>query len=148
MAENLLSDGHSDRLMISGRRHGADTVIPSRQTTLDCSRQATLAITGVVDALEEDEFAGVWCGRRGEIAAQGLDRDVHVADDVAVFEGLGRGVVRYGWVGEDAGVEVGDLEIDLEVGVCGKGLAGGRVGDDGGDHVCGGGDVAHCWFRN
>ena len=56
---------------------------------------------------------------------------MYVANDVAIFEGLRRGVVGYGWVCEDAGVEVGGLEVYVEVGVCSKGLARGRVGDDG-----------------
>lgn len=72
---------------------------------------------------------------------------MHVADDVTIFESLGCGVISYGWVCEDPSVEVSDLKSYVEVGVCGKVLAGGGVGDDGGDHVCGGRDVAHCWFR-
>jgi len=144
LSEDLLSDRHEDRLMVRCRGHGADAVIPRRQTPLNRSCQAALPVTRIINALEEHKLSSVRRSRRSQIGAEGLDGYVHVADDVAVFEGLRGGVVGYDRVCEDAGVEVGDLEVYVEVGVCGQGLARGGVGDDGGDHVCGGRDVAHC----
>jgi hypothetical protein len=128
--------------MVRRRSHGADTVDTSWETTRNGSGEPALPITSIVDTLEELEDSWVgWGG--GTERADFLDCDVSVAHNVAALELLGCGVVREGCVGERTGNEIGDLDVDCEVCVGVEVLTGAWVGDNTGDHVCAGGDVAH-----
>lgn len=55
-----LSHRHKNGLMIRSTSHGAYSVIPSRQTTVDGRRKKTIAIPIIVDTEEEGESARVW----------------------------------------------------------------------------------------
>jgi hypothetical protein len=141
-----LGDRHEDGLMVGSRRHGADAVVTGGKSTGDISLNETLAVAGIVDALEEYELLGVEGGLRVKGVASVLDGDVGVANDPAVSTELsGTAVVGARGVGESAEVEVGNVELD------GEGLANGEVlevpgrGNNSGDHVLHGGNVTHNW---
>ncbi len=129
--------------MVRGRAHGAASVVTSRETTTNGSCETALAVSSVINTLEEDE--GGWVRRSGGVkaVAEGLTGDVSVANDVATLEGLRSSIVGNIGVGEGTGHEVGDLDSDAEVRVGWNGLTGLREGHDGGDHVRAGGDIAH-----
>lgn len=130
--------------MVGRTSHGAHTVVTSGQTTSDRRRESTLAVTSVIDALEESELGRVW--RRGGVGrvAHVLDGDVGMSDDIATrAELLGRGIVRAVGVGEGTQLHVGDLDSHVEVLVgCGL-LASDGAGDDSRDHVSRGGHLTH-----
>ena len=139
-----LGDGHQDGLVVGGGEHGADTVIAGGQTTSDGSGEETVAVAGIVDALEEDEAGGVKGLVRGQRAAQVLDSDVSVANDVALaIEVLGGGVVGALSVSERARGEVVDLDLDVKVLVGLDVSVVRRVAEDGRDHAVLGGNAAH-----
>ncbi|KAH0548535.1 hypothetical protein GP486_007920, partial [Trichoglossum hirsutum] len=52
-------DGHEGRLVREGGADGADPVYALWQTILDCGLEVSFAVSGVVDALEEDEYLGI-----------------------------------------------------------------------------------------
>lgn len=58
-----LGDGHEDGLMVGGRGHGADTVEASGKTASDNSLQASVAISSIVDSLEEGKGVGWRTGK-------------------------------------------------------------------------------------
>lgn len=134
--------GHENGLMVGRRGHGANTVDTCGKTTGNSSRETAVSITLIVDTLKEGE--GGWIGWGGCIeGTDGLNSDVSVADDIATLKFLGSTVVRCIGVGEGASYEVENLDIDGEIGVGVEVVARSRVGDDGGDHVSVGGDIAH-----
>jgi hypothetical protein len=129
--------------MVRGRVHRADAVEPRRETTGDHSLEETLAVPVIIDTLEEGECLRV--GRRcgSQVAAEILDGDVTVTDDVTTLELLRSGVVRGQGIGEGAGDQVRELHLDGEVLVGGDVFAGAGEQHDRRDHVGIGGDVAH-----
>lgn len=111
-----LGDGHDDHLMVGCRSKSADTVVTRRKATSDISRQETLAVTRVVDTLEESELS--WVRRRSGVqgVSEILNGDVSVADDLALrVELLRGGVVGSVSVGEAASLEVLSLDCDREI---------------------------------
>lgn len=111
-----LSDGHDYRLMVGSRGHGAKTVVTSRETTGYICRQKTLAISGVVDTLEEGELGSIQRRGRVKLIAQVLNSHVGVANNVtAAIQVLGSRVVRVIGISECTGSEVSELDLDAEV---------------------------------
>ena len=119
--------------MVGRSRHSADTIVACGKTASDCSLQSTVAITSVINTFEEDESGGIWCCLRRQVVTECLDSDVNVANDVVVVrvQGLGSGIVSDVWIGENACVQVRNLELDIEILVGGKVVARSRVCDDG-----------------
>lgn len=138
-----LGDRHEDGLMVGSARHGAQTVVALGKATRDIGAELARTVSGVVDALEEDELLGIQGLRGVEVVAQVLDRDVGVARDLAVGDLLRARVVRVDGVGEGAEVHVGNKDLDA------KGLALCEiihvlgVEDHGRHHVVDRGDIAH-----
>jgi hypothetical protein len=83
-----LSDRHDDRLMIAGGSHGTGTVIAGRKTSCKICAEQALAISSIVDALEEDKVLRVEGLRRVWVATQVLNSDVGVADDLPTLQCL------------------------------------------------------------
>lgn len=130
--------------MVGSTGHGADTVVTGGETTSDSSAQASVAVSGVVDTLEEGKLGSVEGLVRSDGVAHVLDGDVSVANDIAsISELLGRGVVGVVGVGEGAKVHVCDLHVNIEVLVRLRLLAGHRTCDDGRGHVVLSWDLTH-----
>ena len=130
--------------MVRRGSHGADAVVASWKTARDSCAQQTVSVACVVDAFEERKL--LWVGRRGrrEVVAKRLDGDVRVADDFAVTgEVLRRAIVGGRCVGEGSGLQVLHLYRDGEGGAGFYVVGWLGVGDDGGDHVGCGRDLAH-----
>lgn len=139
-----LSDRHENRLVVGSTGHGADTVVTSGKTTSNRGAQASIAVARVVDTLEEGELRGIQRLVRGEGVAQVLDGDVSVANHVASVSKLLRSrVVGVVGVSEGAQVHVCDLDVDIEVLVRLRLLAGHRACDDGRSHVVLRGNLTH-----
>ena len=130
--------------MVGGTDHGADTVVAGRETAGDGGLELAVAVTGIVDTLEEDELRGVGGVVRVQGVAEILDGNVGVTDDLAgAVEILGRGVVGGVRVGEGAGREVAHLDGDVELLVGLDVLVVLGVLEDGRHHVVLRGDLAH-----
>lgn len=131
-----MSDRHQKRLVVGSTRHGADTVVTSRQTASDSGSQLSLSVASIIDTLEEGELGGIRGRGRSQGVANILDGDVSVANDrAATAELLGRCVVRAVRVREGAQLHVLDLYGNVKVLVgCGL-LAGDRASDDGSRHL-------------
>jgi hypothetical protein len=136
-----LSNGHENWLMVAGRSHGADTVATGRKTLGEIGRKSTLAVTSVVDTLEEGKRLGIRGVGRG--IAHVLDGDVGVADDFASIERLRRGIVGNVGVGERSGLKVGNLHGELDGLVRSNLVAVLGVREDRRDHVGRRGDISH-----
>ena len=119
--------------MIHSGRHGADTIVASRETTSYCGLQSTIAIASVIDALEKDEGAGIWCSLGCQIVTESLNGDVDMANDVLIIwvQLLRCRIISYVRVGEYTCVQVRDLKFNVEVLVSGKIVTRSWVGDDG-----------------
>ena len=119
--------------MVHGGRHGADTIVASGETTSYCGLQTTIAIASIINALEKDEGAGIWCSLRCQIVTKSLNGDVDVTNDVLIIwvQLLRCRVVSYVRVGEFSCVQVRDLKLNIEVLVGGKIVTGSWIGDDG-----------------
>lgn len=138
-----LGDRHQDGLMVGSAGHGAQAVVALGKTTRDIGAELARTVSGVVDALEEDELLGIQGLGGVEVVAEVLDRDVGVARDLAVGHLLRARVVRVDGVGEGAEVHVGNKDLDAEglalceiIHVLG-------VEDNGRHHVVDRGDIAH-----
>lgn len=138
-----LGDRHQDGLMVGSAGHGAQAVVALGKTTRDIGAELARTVSGVVDALEEDELLGIQGLGGVEVVAEVLDRDVGVTRDLAVGHLLRARVVRVDGVGEGAEVHVGNKDLDAEglalceiIHVLG-------VEDNGRHHVVDRGDVAH-----
>lgn len=105
---------HQNRLMVTGRRHGADAVESGWQTTVHLSRQSAVPIARIIDTLEEGKFSGIRRILR-VCRAHVLDRDVDMSLNDAIFiQLLRRGVIRNVRVGEEPGLQVVNLELNGE----------------------------------
>lgn len=138
-----LGDRHQDGLMVGSAGHGAQAVVALGKTTRDIGAELARTVSGVVDALEEDELLGIQGLGGVEVVAEVLDRDVGVTRDLAVGHLLRARVVRVDGVGEGAEVHVGNKDLDAEglalceiIHVLG-------VEDNGRHHVVDRGDIAH-----
>lgn len=138
-----LGDRHQDGLMVGSAGHGAQAVVALGKTTRDIGAELARTVSGVVDALEEDELLGIQGLGGVEVVAEVLDRDVGVTRDLAVGHLLRARVVRVDGVGEGAEVHVGNKDLDAEglalceiIHVLG-------VEDNGRHHVVDRRDVAH-----
>lgn len=139
----MLGDGDEHRLVVRRRVDRAHLVEALRQTRRDGDRQDTVDCR-IVHALEEGKLVGVaWLGLLE--AREGLDDHMRMANNVPVLVNLlGRGKVRRGRVGEGAGGEVLDRELDVERRVRGGDVAQvGRVLEFHGRHVRRRRDDAH-----
>ena len=134
--------------MVGGTRHGADAVVASGKTAVNDCLKVTLAVSGIVDTLEEGKLLGIKRLLGVEAVARVLDGDVGVADDLALAIELLRGtVVCAGGVGEGTKLHVLELDLDVESGLGLDDIAVLGVYDDGGDHVVNTGDISHGWRR-
>lgn len=138
-----LGDRHQDGLMVGSAGHGAQAVVALGKTTRDIGAELARTVSGVVDALEEDELLGIQGLGGVEVVAEVLNRDVGVTRDLAVGHLLRARVVRVDGVGEGAEVHVGNKDLDAEglalceiIHVLG-------VEDNGRHHVVDRGDIAH-----
>lgn len=122
--------------MVRRTSHRADTVVTGGQTTSDGGSKFSLAISGVVDTLEESKLGGVWGRGRREGVTQILDDNVSVTNDLALtIELLRGGVVSAVRVGEGSQLHVCHLHGDIKVRVrCGL-LSGHGAGDDSCHHL-------------
>jgi hypothetical protein len=138
-----LSDGHKYRLVVTGGCHAADTVETLRETRLEISAQETLTVAGVVDTLEESKLLSVEGLVLVRVASKVLDGDVGVSNNLTVTEGLRGGVVGFVGVGEGSGLQVADLngELNGTVGLDNVVVLG--VSKDGRNHLTGGRDFSH-----
>lgn len=127
--------GHHDGLVVAGSGHGADTIDACGQSTFNVYAETTVAISDIIQALEEDEFVGLGGNWGLDIASQRLDSDMGVANDFAVFQLLWSGIVGVLGVGEGTGNQVVDLDINVEIGLWFQILAGFGGDDNGRDHV-------------
>ena len=103
--------------MVAGRRHSANTVEPSRETTSNCSGKKTFSISGIVETLEEDERACIEWGGRGQAVTHCLNRYVTVADDASTLQLLWRSIVCEFGIGEGTRDDVGHLNCNIEIDV-------------------------------
>lgn len=130
--------------MVGSREHSADTVVTSGKSACNGSRQESIAVTGVVDTLEEDELSGVERLSRGQRVTHVLNSNVSVTDDLALaVEVLRSGVVCVVSICEGTSLEVVDLNLDVKVLVRLEVLVVLRVDQNTGNHVGLRGDVTH-----
>ena len=141
MIAKLETYRHDDWLMVGSGSHGAAAVATSSKTTLNLSGKQAIAVTGIVDALEESEFLRV--GR--VVALCDLAGDVSVANDSAVLQCLRGRVVGCVGIGEGTSFQVVDLDVNGErlVGLDVVAVRG--VLEERRDHVAGAGDFTHDW---
>jgi hypothetical protein len=69
--------------MVGSGRHCADAVVASRQASSDGGLEKTLAISGIVDTLEEGELGWVQGSGRVECFSHILDSHVGVANNLS-----------------------------------------------------------------
>jgi hypothetical protein len=140
-----LSDWHDNRLMVGGRGDGADAVDASRETSIKRGSEKTIAITGIVDTLEESK--GLSVGRVVTIVANVLDGNMGMANDVASLERLRGGVVGVVRVRERSSLQVVDLhrEVDLLVLVLVVVVLG--ISEDRRDHVADTRNISHDYLK-
>jgi hypothetical protein len=138
-----LSDGHKYRLVVTGGRHAADTVETLGETRLEVSAQETLTVAGVVDTLEEGKLLSVEGLVLVRVASEILDCDVGVSNNLTVTEGLRGGVVGFVGVGEGSGLQVADLNGELNGAVGLDNVVVLRASKDGRNHLTGGRDFSH-----
>jgi len=130
--------------MVGRRSHSTATIESRRKTFTNRSLKVTLAISIIVDTLEELEDLRIRGLVGSEASTEVLTGDVGVTNDTTVtVEILGGGVVGLVGVGEGAGDEVVDANGNVEGSVGGDVFAGLGGEDDGGDHVGLGGDLTH-----
>jgi len=110
--------------VVGSRSHGAEAIVASGETAINSGGQESLAVTSVVDTLEEDELLGIEGLGRVGFTAEILDRDVSVSDDLATTIDVLRsrvvGIVR---IGEGARCQVCRLDVHVEALVLGKVVA-------------------------
>ena len=133
--------------MVSSRCHGTDTIVSCGKTTFDGGCKETLAVSGVVDALEENKGGWVRRSGGGQAVAEGLDGDVGVANDFAILQLLRGSVIGGVRIGECAWIYTGHLDGDIKSGVGLEVLARFGVGEDTRHHVCSRWDIAHDYLR-
>jgi hypothetical protein len=95
-----LRNGHEHELMVRRRRQRADAIVASWKPPCDRRLEQAIAVSCVIDALEESELCGIERFFRIQSIAKILDRDVSVADDFASLELLWCGIVGLVGVGE------------------------------------------------
>jgi len=137
-----LSDRHDNRLMVGGRGDRASTVVTGRETSLERGSEKTIAVTSVVDTLEESKVLSI--RRVVGVVTHVLDGDMGVANDVASLKRLRGSVVGVVRVGERTGLQVGDLygEVNLLVFLDALFVVLG-AGEDRRDHVTNGRNISH-----
>ena len=139
-----LCNRHENKLMVGRGSHSANAVVASGKPPSDSRREPAIAITCIVNSLEECELSGIERSRRVQGVAEILDSDVGVADDLTTLKLLGSRVVGVIGVGEGSSNEVGHLNFDIEGRVGRDGITAlCRECDYGGDHVVFGGDISH-----
>lgn len=139
-----LGDGHNDRLMIAGGSHRADTVGTDRQTIgRRVGRQQTLAVTVVIDTLEEFESLGIQWLCLLEVL-EFLNGDMRVSNNIpSVAKGLRSSVVGNIGIGERTSLEIGDLDRELDLLASLDSLQKLGRGDDTRNHLVSGRQVTH-----
>jgi hypothetical protein len=138
-----LGDGHKYRLVVTGGCHAADTVETLGETRLEVSAQETLTVAGVVDTLEESKLLSVEGLVLVRVASKVLDCDMGVSNNLTVTEGLRGGVVGFVGVGEGSGLQVANLNGELNGAVGLDNVVVLRASKDGRNHLTGGRDFSH-----
>lgn len=139
-----LSDGHDHRLMIGSSKHGAETIVASRQTTGNICGEKALAVPSIIDTLEESKLACIQRRSRAERTAEVLYSDMRMANDVTrAIQVLRGGIVRAIRISEGTGVEISDLDLNLKVRVCLDVVVILWVDQNAGNHLGLGGDITH-----
>ena len=64
--------------MVCGRRQCTNAVEACRQTASNGSCQSTFAIASIIDTFEKGKLASIWCLRRAEVVAEGLNGDLWI----------------------------------------------------------------------
>lgn len=101
--------------MVGGAGHGADPIGTCWEASSNCSGEQALTIAGIIDTLEEGKCLWVGWGAGNKAVSEALDRDVGMADDDSTTaQSLWRSIVSQERVRERAGIEVGDLNGDIE----------------------------------
>jgi len=141
-----LSDRHDNRLMVGGRGDRASTVVTGRETSLERGSEKTIAVTSVVDTLEESKVLSI--RRVVGVVTHVLDGDMGVANDVASLKRLRGSVVGVVRVGERTGLQVGDLhgEVNLLVFLDALFVVLG-AGEDRRNHVTNGRNISHDYLK-
>jgi hypothetical protein len=109
---------HDYRLMIRCCYHGADTIGSSWKTTSHSGTEASIAITGIIDALEKCEGDRVRWGFGVDISLQILDCHVSVAYDFAALKLLGSRIIGSIRIGESASHKIVNLYGDIKILIC------------------------------
>lgn len=139
-----LSNWHEDGLMVAGRSHSADTVGTSGETTGGGSSQQAVAVSVIVDTLEEGKSSRVRRSRAVD-GANALNSEMSMADNLSALESLGSRIVGGLWVGERASNEILGLDGESDILVGRNGITRLGVGDDSRDHVGFGRNITHDW---
>ena len=129
--------------MVGGRVHGADAVEASWKTCSNTGCQKTLTVAGIINTLEEGKRLRVGTLSGSEAAAEILNGDVAMTDDVSTLQLLGSGVVGGKRISEDTSHQVGNLHLCGESCVWCNVVSRSREQDDGRDHVLVGGNITH-----
>jgi hypothetical protein len=102
--------------MVGCGRHTADTVVTGRQTAVNLGGEETLAVTSIVDTLEEGKLLRVQRLSRVQTIASVLNSDVGMADDVTTtVEVLRSRIVGGCCISERARCKVDKLHGDIKV---------------------------------
>jgi hypothetical protein len=83
IGSSSLRNRHQNALMVGSGRHGADAVVASGKTSSDGGLEKTLAVSGIIDSLEEGELGWIQGGCRIECLSHILDSHVGVADNLS-----------------------------------------------------------------
>ncbi len=129
--------------MVGGGVHCADAIEAGGETVSDVCGEKTLAVAVIIDTLEEVEDFRVRGAGGSESAAEILDSDVTVTDDLATLESLRSRVVCALSIGEGAGDQVLKLDLNSEGLVCVQVVSRTREEHYSGNHVLVGRNIAH-----
>jgi hypothetical protein len=141
-----LSDRHEHRLMVTGRGQSADAIVSGGETLLKGSSEFAIAVTSVVDTLEESEGLGIEGLLRVGIGSNILNSEMSVANNYTTLESLGSCVIGVVRIREGTSLEVCNAHSEVNGRVLLDVLSIGRADDDGGDHLGCCGNITHGWL--
>jgi hypothetical protein len=138
-----LGNGHDHGSVVGRGAQGASTVDTVGETGCKIGAERTLAVSVVVDSLEEGKVHGIQSVGRVLVATHVLNSDMGVTNDATALELLRCGVVGVVGVGERTSLQVVDLDRELDglVRLDVVTILGAR--ENGGDHLVGGRNFSH-----
>ena len=142
-----LSNGHNNRGVVAGRGQRANTVDTIGKTSGEIRTQETVAISSIVDALEEGKGFGVEGVGWVFLAVQILDNDMGVADNLATCQRLRSRVVGNIRVREGSSLQVGNLDGECKRSVGSLVFTVLGINENGGYHAVGCGDISHDYLK-